>query len=816
MREFEKLGVFYLGRLYDLRRERPGEGLVLYDSRDLVTHALCVGMTGSGKTGLCLSLLEEAALDGIPAIAIDPKGDLGNLLLTFPLLRPEDFLPWVNPEDARNQGMTVEAYAQQQAERWTRGLGEWGQDSARIRRLREAADFAIYTPGSSAGLPVSILKSFAAPPEAIRADAELLAERISTTATGLLTLVGVEADPLQSREHILLSTILEATWRGGRDVDLAGLIQQIQTPPVPRIGVLDLDAFYPPSERFALAMRLNNLLAAPGFAAWLEGDPLDVDRFLHTANGKPRVSIFSIAHLSDNERMFFVTLLLNQVLGWMRAQSGTTSLRAVLYMDEIFGYFPPVANPPSKLPLLTLLKQARAFGLGVVLATQNPVDLDYKGLANAGTWLLGRLQTDRDKARVLDGLEGAAAGGQKALDRRAMDEILSALKSRVFLLHNVHEDGPVVMETRWAMSYLRGPLTRDQIRTLMAPAKQDVALERAAAGPATSGAPPLPAASTVRSAAQSAQPVLPADIPQHFVPRRSPPTGPPIVYLPFLFGSARVQFIDEKRGIDLSRDVAVLAPFQAGALAVDWARARPSPLRPDELEAAPGAGSRFADLPAAALKLRNYEAWSKDFAKWLYQNERLDLWRSPSLRLVSRPEETERDFRIRLADAARERRDEVTARLRAKYAPRISVLSERVRRAQQAAGREAEQQKQQRVQTAVSLGATILGAFIGRKAASHSTLGRATTAARGASRSMKEAEDVRRAGETVAVLQGQLTDLEAQFQAEVAPLDAGGPVDPLDPIALKPKRSQIAVQFIGLAWAPHRQEAEGALIPAWE
>ncbi len=285
--------------------------------------------------------------------------------------------------------------------------------------------------------------------------------------TSLLGLVGVEADPVKSREHILVSTILRVAWTEGRDLDLAGLIQQIQSPPVKRVGVLDVEAFFPSKDRFALAMTLNNLLAAPGFAAWMEGEPLDVQSLLYTPEGKPRVSIFSIAHLGDAERMFFVSLLLNQMVGWMRNQSGTTSLRALVYMDEIFGYFPPVANPPSKQPLLTLLKQARAFGVGVVLATQNPVDLDYKGLSNAGTWFIGRLQTERDKARVLDGLEGAAAGAGGRFDRGKMEETIAGLGNRIFLMNNVHEDAPVVFETRWAMSYLRGPLTRDQIKTLM-------------------------------------------------------------------------------------------------------------------------------------------------------------------------------------------------------------------------------------------------------------------------------------------------------------------------------------------------------------
>jgi len=485
--DFEKLGVFYLGRPYDWQQKKGQDGLILYDSKDLVTHAVCVGMTGSGKTGLCLALIEEAAIDGIPAILIDPKGDLANLLLTFPGLKSEDFRPWVNEDDARRKNLSVDDYARQQAELWQKGLASWGEDGARIQRLRDAADFAIYTPGSNAGIPLSILKSFAAPPPAIREDEELLRERIGTTATSLLGLLGIDADPIKSREHILISTILDTAWRQGQELDLAGLIQQIQTPPVKRVGVLDLDAFFPSKDRFALAMSLNNLLAAPGFGAWMEGEPLDVGNLLHTPEGKPRVAIVSIAHLNDAERMFFVSLLLNQVVGWMRTQSGTTSLRALLYMDEIFGFFPPVANPPSKTPLLTLLKQARAFGVGVVLATQNPVDLDYKGLSNTGTWFIGRLQTERDKARVLDGLEGAAGSAGQGFDRAGLERILSGLSSRVFLMNNVHEDHPVVFESRWVMSYLRGPLTRAQIKTLMD-------ARRGAPAPASAKAAPAPGA----------------------------------------------------------------------------------------------------------------------------------------------------------------------------------------------------------------------------------------------------------------------------------------------------------------------------------
>ncbi|MEK6207184.1 MAG: DUF87 domain-containing protein [Chloroflexota bacterium] len=500
--DYEKLGQFYLGREYDLeKKSSTGKNLVLYDSKDLVTHAVVVGMTGSGKTGLCVDIIEEAAIDGVPAVVIDPKGDLTNLLLTFPDLRPEDFRPWINEEDAARNGLAPDEYAKQQADLWRTGLESWGEDGERIRRLKAAADFAIYTPGSTAGIPVSIVRSFAAPPAALREDAELFRERVATTATSLLALVGIAADPVKSREHILLSTLFTAAWTAGQDLDLETVVGQVQKPPMGKIGALELDRFYSAKDREDLALRINGLIAAPGFAGWLQGEPLDIGAFYRSPAGKPRVSIFSIAHLSDAERMFFVALLLNEIYGWIRTQSGTTSLRAILYMDEIFGFFPPVAEPPSKRPMLNLLKQARAFGLGVVLATQNPVDLDYKGLANTGTWFLGRLQTDRDKQRVLEGLEGAAAAQSASFDRRSMGELLAGLTNRVFLMNNVHEDAPAVLESRWAMSYLRGPLTRDQIRILMKDRRPEPAAAPAAEATRTARADEDQAAREKRDAA---------------------------------------------------------------------------------------------------------------------------------------------------------------------------------------------------------------------------------------------------------------------------------------------------------------------------
>jgi hypothetical protein len=809
--DFEKLGVFYMGRPYDLATKQAKPGWLLYDSKDLVTHAVCVGMTGSGKTGLCLALLEEAAIDNIPAIIIDPKGDLGNLMLTFPSLKGEDFQPWVNEDDARKKGLSPADYAQAQAELWTKGLAGWQQDGARIQRLRDAADVAIYTPGSNAGLPVSILKSFASPAADVREDAELLRERISTTVTSLLGLLGVEADPIQSREHILLSTILDQTWKKEEDLDLASLIQAIQSPPVSKIGVMDVDSFFPSKDRFALAMKLNNLLAAPGFQAWLEGEALDIQSLLYTPAGKPRHAIFSIAHLNDAERMFFVTLLLGQMVGWMRAQSGTTSLRALLYMDEIFGYFPPVSNPPSKLPLMTLLKQARAFGLGVVLATQNPVDLDYKGLANTGTWFIGRLQTERDKARVLEGLEGASSSAGKKFDRGRMEQTLAGLGSRIFLMNNVHEDEPVVFETRWCLSYLRGPLTRTQIKVLMEPHRT----EQRGLRTETSRS----ALSTQQSSTLKSRPMLPPDVPQHFVPRRgSKPEGSELVYAPMLLGSSQTRFSDSKSGVDSMQDVTVLAPITDGPVAVDWDKATAAELAVADLEQNPEEGAQFLALPASAGKAKSYADWNKDFGGWLFRTQKVELFKSPSTKEVSKPGESERDFRVRLQQAGRECRDKGAETLRQKYASKIATLQDRIRRAELAKEKQQAESRSSQVQAAISVGASILGAFLGRKTISASNIGRATTAVRSAGRVMKESKDVGVAEENVAALQQQLADLEAQFKSECDVLAAA--TDPLteklDSVSMKPTKANIAVKLVVLAWTPHWRDESGSLTAAWQ
>jgi hypothetical protein len=797
MQDYEKLGVFYLGREYDAAARAPSENLLLYDSRDLTTHAVCVGMTGSGKTGLCLALLEEAGIDGIPAICIDPKGDLGNLLLTFPHLQAAEFLSWIDPGEAQRKGLSVEQYAAQTAENWKNGLAQWGQTPERTARFRDAVDLAIYTPGSEAGLPLSVVRSFAAPPAELLQDTAALRERIATVVSGLLALLNRDANPINSRDHVLLSTIFEDAWRRQTGLDMASLIAAVQKPAFDKVGAFDLETFYPAKERLQLAMAINNLLASPGFAAWLSGEPLDIQRLLFTAEGKPRISIISIAHLSDQERMFIVTLLLNEVIAWMRGQSGTSSLRALLYMDEIFGYFPPTANPPSKQPMLTLLKQGRAFGLGCVLATQNPVDLDYKGLANAGTWMIGRLQTERDKLRVLEGLESAVPGS----DRAALDKMISGLTPRVFLMRNVHDDAPVLFQSRWALSYLRGPLTGVEISKLMAPQRT---------------AKPQQAATPARAAAgeASSKPSVPADVPEYFLAATT--AGESLLYKPMVMGTAKLHFVDAKLALDQWQTTAYLAPLSDDGGTVLWDEAQSSPELKSRLGKAPAPSSTFAQAPAATLRAQSYAAWGKALSAYLFESARSEVLVCDALKATSPPGMSEGDFRAQLALAAREQRDAAVADLKRKYAPKLATIEDQLRRAADRVERERSQLNQQRLQSAFSIGASVLGALLGRRTLSATNVNRAASAARAATRVGRESGDVDRASDSVEVVQQKQRDLQQQFDADAAALETrfDATAVTLRKVQVSPRKSDIAVGEVALVWTPWRKGADGFPTPA--
>ncbi len=799
MSDFEKLGQFYLGRRFNPSTGSLGKDPVLYDSKDLVTHGVCVGMTGSGKTGLCIALLEEAAIDNIPSIVIDPKGDMTNLLLNFPNLSEADFLPWINADDAARADKSPEQYAAEQAEIWKKGLQQWGQDGRRILKLAQSADFALYTPGSTSGMPVSVLNSFNCPAAAVLEDREATADLISSATTGLLGLAGVAADPVSSREHVLISNIIQHSWKQGHDIDIASLIRSIQSPPFERVGAFPTDSFFPERERFELALKLNNLLAAPGFGAWLEGEPLDAGRFLHTAEGRPRVSIFSIAHLTDAERMFFVTLLLNQTAAWMRSQPGTTSLRALIYMDEVSGYLPPVAEPPSKKPLMLLFKQARAFGLGVLLATQNPADLDYKALSNAGTWFIGRLQTPQDIDRLIKGL-----GADSEESEENLRKLLGSLGKRVFLMKNIHENALEVFYTRWCLSYLRGPLAPAQIKLLSSGKKER---HRDIPGNAA------PHSANVPGALAADRPSLPPSVPEFFLPLRgAKPSGASVLYKPVICAFGNVNFAGS-----LNLRKTFMADIAGEVFSLNWDESQAGDFDETQMEKEPIAPAEFAPLAAAASKPENYKVWSRDFENFLYRTAAIEMYRSPEFKTTSNPGESESDFRIRLSQLAREKRDLTVEKLRDKYGAKIARLEDRIRRAAQRLEKEKSDVQQAGVHTAISLGATLLGAFLGRKAFSSGTLGRASTTMRRGMKTAKERSDIETASEDLQFLQRQKEDLEAEFNSEIKALE--GSTDPLQQkiqtVVRRAKKADISISLVTVLWLPHWKTPQGTIHPAY-
>jgi hypothetical protein len=774
--------MFYLGNIFDPVQPAVTNKQLLYDSRDLTTHAVCLGMTGSGKTGLGIAILEEAALDKIPAIIVDPKGDLGNLLLNFPSLAAEEFQPWIDGSTAERRGIPLSTYAEEIAKKWKEGLTQWGATSERIRQLKDSVEMTIYTPGSQAGIPLSILSSFAAPTKEQALDTSAIRDRIMAVASGLLGLIGIAADPIKSREYIVISTIIDQAWGQGMNLDIPTLIQQIQRPPFRKIGALDLDTFYPPKERVALAISLNNLLASPGFQVWTEGPPLDIQQLLYTASGKPKLSILSIAHLSDSERMFFVTLLLNQMLIWMRRQSGTSSLRAILYMDEIFGYFPPTAMPPSKTPMLTLLKQARAFGLGIILATQNPVDLDYRGLSNCGTWFIGKLQTERDRARVIEGLNIASNG---EITAPMLDRMMASTGNRVFIMRSIHQEDPILFQTRWTLSYFRGPLTLPQIKILT----DQHAPQRAVEVPST-----LPKSSEKGSPNKG---TVPPSIHEFFVHQGAITA----LYRPFAAGIAKLHFVDSKLKIDTWREVCLLALPSTDGQEIDWDRGQNLPAIKVQFEKDPRPDSRFEELPAGLMQEKNYPGFEKALKASVYQNQFLSIYQYAELGQFSKEGESEGDFRVRIALLLRENRDEAVQSLRDQYGQKIEALKEKIRRAQEKMVEQKQQASLKKAETYLSMGAAVLGAIFGKKA-TQKTISKAESSMRRMGRASKESQEAARAEENVKALQNQLNDLQTELNDQIAkiPLTVDPSTLKIERVKLKPRKSDISIEEVALVW----------------
>jgi hypothetical protein len=767
---------FYLGKLFDLKTSKLLDEPVLYDPADLTTHGVIVGMTGSGKTGLGIGLLEEAALQGIPALIIDPKGDLTNLLLHFPGLAPADFEPWVDVEVAKREGKTAAQAAVEAASSWKKGLAEWGIAPQRIQALQRSVQYAIYTPGSESGLPVSILASLEAPDVPWEANREILREKISGTVTAILSLVGVsDIDPLRSREHILLSNLLENAWSRGQSLDLEALILQTQTPPIAKLGVFDVESFFPSKDRQALAMRLNSVLAAPSFQTWIEGQPLNIDSLLRAPDGRPRHSVFYIAHLSDTERMFFVTLLLSAAEAWMRTRQGASGLRAMLYFDEIFGYLPPVANPPSKTVMLRMLKQARAFGFGLLLATQNPVDVDYKALSNAGTWCIGKLQTDQDKQRLLDGLEAPG------VNRAEYDKIISRLGKRVFLLHNTHAKGPAIFQTRWAMNYLPGPLTRAQIPALN---KLVGAVLPPGVGGARKSVPATAMGAGVSSAAASStRPGIPSGIPEFFLPQNKSlvqaciSAGRPAAadaksfYRPALLAQAKVRFLERKYGVDqqAAKTALVIAPDPRGV--VRWQDYPSAAIEEAALAKNPAAGAEFTALEPPLNDGKMLKALEKDFQDWAYHESSLKVSANSGQGAAGQ----------------------------SAVDKKLEALRMKLQREQLELQQDKTEMTQRTIEEVGTAADNIFGMLTGRSR-------RLTTSLTKRRLTSKAAGDVEESKQTIELLQKQIQELE-QMKAAGAPQAAAA-----GEITLTPAQKDVYVELFGVAWVPYYRLADGSEI----
>ena len=815
----------YLGRAYDPIQQTVTDVKIHYDPADLTTHAVVTGMTGSGKTGLCVVLLEESALQGIPAIIIDPKGDLTNLLLHFPELIPQDFQPWIDADLARRAGKNVEQVATEASTSWREGLQEWGIPEERILALKNAAQFAIFTPGSDAGLPVSVLSSLAAPQIVWNENREILREKITSTVTALLGLVGyTDVDPIRSREHILLSNIFENEWSQGKDVELGELVLQTQAPPFEKLGAFPVETFFPAKDRMELAMVLNNILAAPTFETWREGQALNIGSMLYTEDGRPRHNIFYLAHLSDEERMFFITLLLSAVETWMRTQSGASSLRALLYMDEMYGYLPPQRNPPSKQPLLRMLKNARAFGLGLLLATQNPVDLDYKALSNAGTWFIGKLQTEQDKNRLLDGLESAAGG----ISRTVFDKLISSLGKRVFVLHNIHAKGPELLQTRHTMNFLAGPIMRNRIGDLNKLANVEAAVPvvsrppavpvmAAPASPGTASSP-RPAQSqppTAMIQSSNTKPPVPAWIREYFLPQnyslpeafsaaqRHMPAEVMIdgvIYRPTLLASGDVRILDRKHGVDseIKRTILVKSPEKRGS--VRWEDYPLNGAVLDQIETNPVPAARFSSIDAPLNDVKLMTALQKDFTDWIFRNSSVKARANQTLKVFAGPDVSPADFMKACADAAREARDAEIDKKTGQLDRQLKSLEDKLAREERELVKDEDELSNRKVEEAGTHLENLTGLFGGRRKASR--LSSSLTKRR---MTQQARSDVEESKEAIKEFNRQIEELQKRREEVIAEINDrwGRVVNEITEVTIAPKKTDVLVNVFGVAWMPY-------------
>jgi hypothetical protein len=722
---------------------------------------------------------------------------MGNLALTFPALDAASFRPWIDESAARREGLSPDDYAAKVAGEWKEGLAAQGIGPERVAELREAAGVTIFTPGSTAGVPLDVVGSLRSPPLSWEDEEETLRDEIEGTVTSLLGLVGIAADPLASREHVLLSNVVETAWRAGRDLDLGTLIAEIQSPPFRKLGVFELDAFFPKEARTELALRLNALVASPSFAAWGQGEPLDPERLLYRPDGRPRAAIVYLAHLSEEERQFAVTLVLSKVVTWMRGLPGTSDLRALVYMDEVFGYAPPTAMPPAKKPILTILKQARAFGVGMVLATQNPVDLDYKAMSNAATWLVGRLQTENDKARVLEGLRSAAGG----VDVAALDSLIGALGKRQFLLVSAHEPAPKVFATRWAMSYLRGPLTREQVGAL----RGDT--------PVTGGGTSADAEAPQPTVSADATPVAPsvaAGVPVLYLDPAAPwaadvgasPGGTRL--RPALAVRVGLRYDDTKAGVDHAEEWEAIVPLDGSAETADVGAAVQVDYDDRDFRPEAPAGASYV-LPSAPIgEASFFRRAGAEVERGLVASRTLEVLRNSALQLYSRPGETREQFGARCDEAAQAKADEQTARIRDRLESRRDRLERALADAQQ---RQAEAQVEadaRRRDDMVAGAGAVLGALLGgrRRTRGIDALGRALGG--GSTAAAKADARVRTQSEKAQDAAGDLAALDQQIAAEVAEIAAtwDARAAEIEPVPIRLEAADVHVVQTALVWLP--------------
>ncbi len=775
---YESLKLFYIGKQKDNNSYVP----LVYQNKDLLTHAAIIGMTGSGKTGLGITILEEAAIDNIPSIIIDPKGDMTNLLLTFPNLQTSDFEPWIEEQEAINSGKTIQEFAQSRAELWKKGLEQDFQDISRIEKLKNSADYTIYTPGSDAGVQVSILSSFKAPSKEVLEDNELLVSLINSTVSSILALIEEKADS-SSKESILLSSIFLNAFKEQKDLSLEELISLIVTPPFSKIGVFALETFFAQNDRLKLALKLNGIIANPAFSTWIEGEALDISKMLYDENGKAKVSIFSIAHLNDAQRMFFVTILLNQMVAWMRRQEGTTSLKALLYMDEIFGYFPPSSNPPSKQPMLTLLKQARSFGIGIVLSTQNPVDIDYKGLSNIGTWFIGRLQTKQDIDKVIDGLSGANQGINKA----QIASLLSNLEKRNFVLNNVNDDGIKVFETRWALSYLKGPIPKDGIKKLMSEKKSLNNKEKISVNTSET---------KIDISKSIPKPILISNIGELYLYSSQ---NSNYYMQPYLICSGSVRFVNTSMQIDIEKNLKYKFYLDEKMEEVNFDEKEEfSDLK---FETKEKANTNYYELPKFIQNERDLKQIEKDFSDYLYRNSKLTLYKIDSLKLSSKQEENLEDFKIRVQDRLNEKIDLEIEKLKNKYEKENSDFETKISKLYDKLDKEKREATASTTDTILDIGTSILGAFFGKSNAA-SSLGKIASGAKGANKILKEREDVKIVENEIAVLQEQKASLLNILETEVSKIKEENSIlkFQIEEFYINPKRTDIYNLKLELLW----------------